>query len=257
MPGRVQAVERSTDILMVLTDGPRTLTEIARATNLSKGTVYRMLSSLNHERLVIKDPVGHRYLLGPGCLRLRQGVMIGLGLISAGAKSVLETLRDRTGETLALHVAIGLERFCIEEFQSRSSIRYSSYPGATAPLQVGSAGKVLIGFLDEDERERTLRLMEALPAEQQPDLPRLRKEIMRVRRHGWAMSSGERIAGASAVSVPVRGGQLLVALSILGPQSRLSRQRRLELLPELQRAAEATEASLEAATTWQDLVEAV
>jgi DNA-binding IclR family transcriptional regulator len=244
MSGRIQAVERSIDILMALSEGPRTLTEIARATDLSKGTVFRMLASLNHERLVIKDTVGNRYLLGPGFLRLVQGMMAGLGSISAGAKPVLEALRDSTGETVALHVGIGSERICIEEFQSRSSIRYSSYPGAAAPLYLGSAGKVLIAFLDPDDRERALRLVDSLPPDEKPDMDELRAEVERVAKQGYALSLGERIPGAAAISVPVRGHRFLVSLSVLGPESRFPRKRRLELLPEIQKAAAAVEAAL-------------
>ncbi|MGH2948065.1 MAG: IclR family transcriptional regulator [Solirubrobacteraceae bacterium] len=245
MPGRIQSVERSIDILMALADGPRTLTEITRATSLSKGTVFRMLTSLNHERLVIKDPVQNRYMLGPGFLRLVQGMVTGLGSISAGARPVLETLRDKANETVTLHVGIGTERVCIEEFQSRASIRYTSYPGATAALHLGSAGKVLIGFLDDAKQEAALRAVESYPAEDRPDVDALRKELEKVRRQGWAMSSGERIAGAAAISVPVWGHHFLAALSILGPESRLSRKRRLELLPDLKHAAAAVEAALE------------
>ena len=248
MSGRIQSVERSIDILMTLAEGPRTLTEIVRSTGLSKGTVFRMLSSLNYERLVIKDPVSGRYLLGPGFLRLMQGMMNGLGGLSAGAKPVLEALRDSTGETVALHVAIGPERVCMEEFQSRSSIRYSSFPGATAPLHVGSAGRVLLAFLDDAERERALRALEGFPPEQRPDMQTLRAELERVRRQGYALSTGERIAGASAISVPVRGHRFVASLSILGPESRLTRKRRLELLPALNEAAAATEAALMAST---------
>ncbi len=36
MSGRIQAVERSIDILMTLAGGPQTLTEITRATGLAK-----------------------------------------------------------------------------------------------------------------------------------------------------------------------------------------------------------------------------
>jgi DNA-binding IclR family transcriptional regulator len=252
MSGRIQSVERSIDILMALADGPRTLTEIARETTLSKGTVFRMLASLNHERLVIKDPVDSRYLLGPGFLRLMQGMMSGLGSFSAGAKPVLAALRDTTEETVALHVGIGPERICIEEFQSRSSIRYSSFPGAAAPLHLGSAGKVLISFLDPPHRERALRLVESYPPEERPDMDALRTEVEQVRKQGYALSTGERIMGASAISVPVFGHRFLASLSVLGPESRLTRKRRLELLPQVREAAAATEAAL-AATTSEEL----
>ncbi|MBA2514874.1 MAG: hypothetical protein H0V26_11195 [Solirubrobacterales bacterium] len=119
----------------------------------------------------------------------------------------------------------------MDEIQSRSSIRYSSYPGAAAGLHIGSAGKVLIAFLDDDDCLRALRLVESLPPDQKPDMAALSAELERVRKQGYALSMGEPVPGAAAISVPVRGHRFLVSLSVLGPESRLNRKRRLELLP--------------------------
>lgn len=246
----VQAVQRSINVMMALRDGPQTLTELARATGLSKGTTFRMLASLNHERLVVKDPADNLYMLGPGLLMLLEGMLTSLGSLASGAKPVLEGLRNATNETVALHMAIGAERVCVEECQSRAAIRYTSYPGAAAPLHLGSAGKVLLSFMEESQRERALVLLRPIAGEASGarivDIDELRAQLDEVREQGWAMSYGERIADAAAISVPVRAHRFLAALSILGPKARLSRERRLELLPALQEAARTIATSLDA-----------
>jgi DNA-binding IclR family transcriptional regulator len=80
------------------------------------------------------------------------------------------------------------------------------------------------------------------------DLDALRQELETVRRQGYAMSTGERIPGAAAVSVPVHGLQgFLASLSVLGPADRLQKRRRLELVPLLQETAEGIQAALSSA----------
>jgi DNA-binding IclR family transcriptional regulator len=247
MSNRVQAVERSIGILMALADGARTLTDVTRATGLSKGTAFRLLASLNHEQLVIKDPTDNAYLLGPGFLRLFQGVMGDLGSIATLARPVLIELWSTSRETVALHVRTGAERICVAELPSPQPIRYVSGVGTAAPLHVGSAGKVLLAFLTPATLERTLP---ALPLGQATeatitDVDLLRQELATINRQGWAMSTGERIVGASAISVPIRSAtDAVAALSVLGPSDRLSPQARLALLPELRKAASAIEEML-------------
>jgi DNA-binding IclR family transcriptional regulator len=245
--GRVQSVERGIDILMSLANGPKTLTEVKSETGLSKGTAFRLLASLNYENLVVKEAHSNLYMLGPGFLRLFQGVMQGVGAITAVAKPALASLWEETEETVAVHVRVGNERICIEELPSALPIRYVSTLGAAAPLHVGAAGKVLIAFMEPEEMEKTLQGLPLLPVTDSTisDLGALRQELEIVRNQGYAMSTGERIPGACAVSVPVSGLQgFLASLSVLGPADRLPRKRRLELVPRLQETATSINRSL-------------
>lgn len=238
--GRVQSVERCIDILTLLASGPENLTGIARSTRLSKGTAFRLLSTLSYRQLVVKQPEGSLYMLGPGCLRLVHGVVRGFGWITAIAKPELAKLWQATGETITVHVRWGSERVCVEELPSAHPIRYTASVGASTPIYVGSAGKVLLAGLPEDELEAVLSSLTLSPLTERTitDRESLRRELVRVKRLGYAESEGERVAGAAAISVPVVAPQeMLVAISILGPTSRLTSQRRREYLPLLQSAA--------------------
>lgn len=246
---RVQSVERAIDILLALSSAPKTLTEVARETGLPKGTAFRLLSSLGHQNLVLKEKEGNLYMLGPGFLRMIQGLPAGISAIAGVAKPALTRLWQETSETIALHVRIGFERVCVEELPSPLPIRYMSDVGLAVPLWVGSAGKVLLAFTDDADRERVLASVgQAQQLDGTPfDADALRKELAVVQRRGWATSAGERIAGAAAVSVPIRQQpSFLASLSVLGPTSRLSRRRRVELVPLLKVAATEIETNLAA-----------
>lgn len=246
---RVQSVERAIDILAALGSGSRTLTEITRVTGLSKGTAFRLLASLNHRQFVIRDPVEGGYLLGPAFLGLFESVLGDLGAIAKVAMPILQRLSGESGETVTLHVRSAGERICVAESPSSQAIRYTASVGATAPLHVGSAGKVLLAAMSEDKRAQALASQQLTPvtAATITDRSALEEEVATVARQGWAISSGERIDGAGAVSVPVRSRSgLNLALSILGPADRLSVERRLALVPNLQQGAKEIEAAFDA-----------
>jgi DNA-binding IclR family transcriptional regulator len=233
---RVQVIERSLDILEALRDGPRSLSEICRATSLAKGTAYRLLAGLTARKVVIKDPLTANYMLGPGLLRLANGAFLGIGTIATLCRSRLEALAESTQETVALHVQAGIERTCIDEVASPQVIRYSSGVGSSAPLHVGSAGKVLLALMDEPERERSIRLLERR-TDGQAAPATLRNSLRQIADDGFAISTAERVEGATAISVPINSQVMPMALSVLGPAQRLSRKRLIEFLPAVRETA--------------------
>jgi DNA-binding IclR family transcriptional regulator len=233
---RVQVIDRSWDLLEALSDGPRTLTQICRATGFPKATAFRLLGGLISRDLVLKGTADNTYMLGPGLLRLAQGALSGVGVISTVGRQVLFELSELTGETTTLHTQSGLERMSLEEVPGRHSIRYSSVSGGVAPIHNASVGAVLLAFSSEQNRERTL----ALIAGADPDFDRqtLEARLDRTRRDGWAISVAERVPDATAISVPVRSEQLLLALSVMGPIERLTPATLKRFVPAMQQAAE-------------------
>lgn len=239
---RVQVVERAIDILNALSTGPCTLTEICRTTQLSKGTVFRLLVGLGYGGVIVKDPITTRYMLGPGLLRLSQGALAGMGAVARIGRASLERLVTETQETVALHVVSGFERICIDEIPSPQPIRFVSSVGSTAPLYVGSAGRVLLANISATERTRMLDLLDGRLTEAKVDRKELERTLDQVARDGYATSEGERVVGAIAISVPIRTGASTVSLSVLGPAERLPRAKALKQLPAMRRAVAELEA---------------
>jgi DNA-binding IclR family transcriptional regulator len=229
---RVRVIERSLDILEALSDGPRTLSEICRDTTLSKGTAFRLLAGLGHRRVIVKDPLSAKYMLGPGLLRLVSGAVSGLASIASLGRDALADLAARSGETVALHVQVGLERVCIQEVPSPQPIRFISSVGSSAALPVGAAGKVLLAYMDPAERQRLVPMLQGVGS-----LKEMKATLEEIAAQGWAISVSERVEGASAITVPVVSELPLMSLSVLGPTARLPRERLLEFLPLMQETA--------------------
>jgi DNA-binding IclR family transcriptional regulator len=103
--------------------------------------------------------------------------------------------------------------------------------GAVLPLSQGSAGKVFLAWG---------------PPTEQNDIDRLAQQLATTRRRGWADSFGERAPGVASVSAPVfgPGGEVLAAISVSGPASRIAPLRAKTYAPAVIQAAREVESAL-------------
>lgn len=231
---------------MLLTGGAMPLTEIASACGTPKSTVHRLLQDLASQRLVT-DAEG-RYALGPGCFRLLEALNASTISFGFETRAAMQKLRDLTGETAVIHVRMGHTRVVVEEAASHEAVKYVAGVGAMSPVHVGAAGRVLLAFLPDGEREEVVR---SLPLHEEVhgrhiDAEELLAQLKEVKELGYAESFGERIAGGAAISVPLMAGDGRVAasVSVLGPHVRLPQERLLALEPIVREAAEQLRAAL-------------
>jgi DNA-binding IclR family transcriptional regulator len=239
----IRSVERAIDVLLTLGAGSSRLADVSAGIGLSRPTTYRLLSTLKLKGMVLQDFATGEYRLGPSCFRLTSSIMNGNVGFPRDATVALESLRDATSETVTIHVMAGTSRICVQELASPHAIRFIAGLGATAPIYSGSAGKVLLAFLLEGEREASLRALRLMPitANTITDPVALRTELAKVRAEGTATSVGERVAGAVGISAPVfdSAGRIFAAVSVLGPAARLDgpvRERARELVQVCARA---------------------
>ena len=202
----VGVLDRAVDVLDAVEGGARSFTAIADATGLTKPTAHRMITALQaHGFLMHVGGVG--YALGPRLLNLASTALRELPLRQL-ARPALEQLARTTGESAQLFVRHGDRRICIDAVESENELRTIVQVGASLPLGRGSAGKVFLAW--------------GPPSDE--DVGDILQSITTTRRRGWADSYGEREAGVASVSAPVFGphDQLLAAISVSGPRSRLA-----------------------------------
>lgn len=222
----VRSVARALDILVALEDGSQTLGSLARTARLSKATAHRLLASLSTGGLVVQDPATSTYMLGPGCFGILDAVVLGSGGLDVIAGPILNRLAEATGESIAMHVRIGPSRICVAQIPSTQPVRYVAHVGVQAPIYAGASGKVLLAFSDPQQRREILTHLPQFVASEENTINRadLDRQLEVIRRAGYGLSRGERTAGVAAVSAPVFGsdGRVLAALSIVGPEERLT-----------------------------------
>jgi len=220
-PNGTQAVERAAQLLIQVARhrDPVTFTELTEASGLAKSTTSRLLTALERNGLVRRDPAGR---FRPGEVFVSYACRGGAeaDLVSV-AQPFLDRLGSQTGETVNLGVprAGGLVEQ-IAQVDSTYLIGGTNWVGLSVPLHCAALGKVLLAWgaaeLPPGRLERaapkTITSRAALAA-----------DLIEVRAQGYAVTDEELEPGLIAVAAPVfrAGGVLVAALSVSGPSSRL------------------------------------
>lgn len=224
------------------------VSEIARSTGLSRSTVHRLLTTLRRHELVQQVPDSTDYALGPHLLRLAQVASSNVNLQKA-ALAVMTELRNLCNETVGLHARLGpFTRTVLDQVESSQPLRriYTEI-GSAIPIYQGAPGKVMLAYSPDELQEEILAgKLEAATERSITDPQRLRNELKRVRKLGYALSFEERVPGISTIAVPIANhtGAVIAALSVSGPSTRVDRKRLLECLTHAAQAAQRVSTSL-------------
>jgi DNA-binding IclR family transcriptional regulator len=211
------ALERAVELLARLQeegDEP-TVAELAGEAGMPTSTAYRLLSELEQHGLVHRG-ADRTLALGVRLVALGRTAEEGLRTrLVAPAEPVMEKLGEEMGETVILTVACGLEAIVLHAVEAELHSVRLSYPRfRRAPIHRGASGKVLAACLDPPERERLLA------AVGQAGLDR---DLERIRRDGFAVTTGEIDAAATGAAAPIvdRRGRIVAGLSVAGPTERI------------------------------------
>jgi IclR family acetate operon transcriptional repressor len=205
------------------TDRELGVTQLARRLGVATSTAHRLLATLCDEGLLERGQVSGTYRLGLKMYELGVTVFPNLDLHDA-ARPVLASLRQSTGETVQMGVLDHLEVVYIERLESPQTLRMLDQTGHRLPAHATSTGKVLLAYLAPEVLRQ--RLLDWQPVRLTPhtivEKSALVEELRRVAERGWAQNLEEGAHGAASVAAPVRDedGQVIAAVSVVGPISR-------------------------------------
>ncbi|SDK75543.1 transcriptional regulator, IclR family [Actinopolyspora mzabensis] len=206
--------------------------DLARATELPRPTVHRLLSSLAEEGFVDRDRRTGRWFLGPELYLLGQTAGTRYD-VTHHARACVHRLAARTGESAFFSALRGEETVCLLRENGDFPIRsFVLHEGARFPLGVVSAGLVLLAFLDEAEIDNYLGRTD-LTARwgRSHSVEAVRERIARTRRDGYAVNPGLVVEGSWGMAAAVfdRSGRPAWALTLTGIETRFRPERRPEL----------------------------
>ncbi len=239
--GGVQVLDRALDILETLAgdDEPVRLVDLASRLGLHKSTVHRLVATLARRRYVERDRNTGHYRLGLKVFELGSWFFNRMELRQE-ARPHMQELVDQTLETAHLGVLDEGQVIYIEKVESPQRVRMYSELGKRAPAHCTGMGKVLLAHLPEEELDGliSLRGLKRFTSNTITDPEQLKDHLARVRAQGFAIDDTEHEEAIRCVAAPVRNyrNEVVAALSISGPASRLSRER-LAQLADLVRAA--------------------
>ncbi len=199
--------------------------EAARITGISSSTTGRVLASLKEVGLLVQDMETHQYTLSGKVLAWAE-IYTATVDVRRVALPFIYDLQRLTGETISLYILEGKERVCVERLESEQNVRMVARVGRYLPLHAGSAGKLFLAFMTEEQREEVLETEErkVFTPMTITDPEKLLVECNKILKQGYAISHGEWTSDASGVAAPIfnQRGQMVAAMTISGPTQRFT-----------------------------------
>jgi DNA-binding IclR family transcriptional regulator len=221
----IQSVQRAIAILRCFTktDAELGVTSLSKQLDLHKSTVSRLLSTLEQEGFVEKNPATGRYHLGLQLVTLA-GIVLEQIDLRAIAQPHLSALAELTQETVNIVILSGRACMNVDGVASPRPIRYVGRIGRRTPCHCTAAGKVLLSYSTPEERGRILAVPLPRFTEQTIiDSDALEQELRQIRAQGYAITHEEDQPDLSAVAAPIydHTERVTAAVVISGPTHRI------------------------------------
>ncbi|GAB2741986.1 IclR family transcriptional regulator [Salinifilum aidingensis] len=215
---------------------------LVEETDVPKPTLHRMLQQLESGGLLVRQADGRHYAAGSRLRRLAQNLL--LNSTQHGARhAVLRELVEEIGESCNITALTGDEVVYLDRVETPEPLRFYLRPGSRVPVHASASGKVILSQLTPAQRRKLLAhapLKQYTP-KTATDLDALEDELERVRANGYAIDDEEFLPGlvCAAVLVPAGTGRSNLCVAVQAPIMRLGVEQAPQLVPALQRAAEA------------------
>ncbi|WP_214106163.1 IclR family transcriptional regulator [Acrocarpospora catenulata] len=230
---------------MLQLEGALTVADAAERLGVARSTAHRLLQMLVYRDFAAQGE-DRSYHSGP-VLQLAAHSGSETSRLRTAALPHLQRLVDAIGESANLTVRAGTTARFVASVECSQALRVGNREGMVFPAHRTTAGLLLLAELSADElTEAYAAATYAYEPEARPDLRRLRAELTRIRRAGFAVNNGRSERGVVAVGVPVRGaGQRVVAgVSLSMPSVRYDRNHLPGVVAALQKAAAGIEQDL-------------
>ncbi|MBS2939536.1 IclR family transcriptional regulator [Nocardioides sp. J2M5] len=219
-----RALDRATDLVatVVHADEPLSFADLQEGSGLAKSTTSRLLTALERSGLVERDDDGS-YVAGRlfWLYAARHDPWEELVRL---ARPVMDLLGTETGETVHLSVTRGERVVQVAQVDSTYLLGTRDWTEIEVPAHCSALGKVLLawGALELPAGDLDRPTPSTLP-----DREAVRRDGVRTRDRGWALTEDELEIGLTGIAVPVFGarGDVVAALGISGPTPRLAPRR--------------------------------
>ncbi|MCP3424711.1 IclR family transcriptional regulator [Rothia sp. AR01] len=199
---------RASMLLIAAGDHPggATAAELAAETGIPRPTAFRLLLSLVHTGLLVRE--GGSFALGWRIAQLGRAADPYRGLLPR-IQAILDRLAADVNESVEYTVfdGLGSQETIAQSASARLLAPSQQYVGRSFPLHASATGKLLLAELgDEDVRALVPDRLEAFTPQTIVDRAELLSELDGVRARGFVTLDNELEEGLFVVAVPVRDG---------------------------------------------------
>lgn len=230
-----QTLVRGLEVMQAVAAGTNNLASLAQALNLNRSTAHRLASTLVEYRYLSFAPhVG--YALGPKLLELGYLARAHMSLPRV-ARSHLEELAKRTGDTVHLGVLDGMRALYLDKIPGNRRIVIASRIGDRQPLRSTGLGKALLLDMDEQHWRAFYAFENSDSRGYDVSLTVWLKRMKGYARNGYALDLEENEDRIRCVAAPVRDATNAVVGAIsISSAAQYMDDSRMNLLAEETRA---------------------
>ncbi|MEW5814646.1 MAG: IclR family transcriptional regulator [Spirochaetota bacterium] len=211
----IEKIHKILELLKINYRTGMTNKEISDQLKIPPSTCYRILASLRKYDYVYQRRPDMHYFLGFAHLRYAESVLESIDIAEI-CLPYLEELHNETEETTFFALWSG--KHCVAmEICGHINTRVAVGRGEIMPLYCSAAGKAVLAFLPNTERQNLLKSLELYPHTSKTitDLEKLEKELEEIRRTGVSYNEQEFHNGINALATPIFGRQNRVLGSIV------------------------------------------
>ncbi len=218
--------------------------ELAHELEMDHAKVYRILETFRSNNFIYQDPVTKKYSLGLAVLELGMTMYDGLNLKEI-ITPILEELSRETGESVFLTILDKDEAVTLETVEPKNKVKFSVSIGSRAPLYVGASYRSILAYKSEEYINQYIKTCKFVKFTEntlnQPN--ELRKELIQIKKQGWAISEGEYTPDIIAIAVPLfeQAKGVIGSITVSGPIYRMEDEKIRTFLPLLQKARDEVE----------------
>jgi IclR family pca regulon transcriptional regulator len=247
-PDYVQSLGRGLAVIRSFDAGHprRTLSEVAKATDLTRATARRFLLTLVELGYVRTD--GSLFWLTPRVLELGYSYLSSLSLPEVAGPH-LESLANQVHESTSVSILDGEDIVYVARVPVSRIMTVSITIGTRFPAYSTSMGRVLLAGLSEAAFEEYLAKVALTPLTDRTVLTadELREQVRRTRESGYCLVDQELEQGLRSMAAPIRDhtGTVCAAVNISTHAARYTAESvRADLLPPLLATAAAISTDL-------------
>jgi len=222
----VPGLERGLAILEFLAEHPegKSQNEIAEELHCPSASVFRMTLSLEKAGYLVRNPKTKAFRHTMKMLMLGQKAISEIDLVG-NSLPTMRKLRDALHDTVALGVLNEMEIIVLESVLGSHLFRFSLTAGHRIGLHASAPGKAILGFLPEDQRDRTIQNIKFVKYNDHTitTAKAFQQELASVREKGYSVDRGEEYASIYCLGSPIfdRNGYPIAAIWVTGPDNRV------------------------------------
>lgn len=203
--------------------GPLSLTEIAKGTEIGLSKTHRLLQTLINASYVFRPEGSTRYLASLHLWSLGSAILRHDSL-RAAAQSAMQSLMEVSGESVHLSLLEDLEVVYLHKVDSDNPVRAYSQIGGRMPAHCVATGKAMLAFCADATLEKIHARISEMPKSTIDPIDSFMREMRSIRKTRVAVNRGAWNAEVFGVSSPVvgRNGAIVAAIGVSGPAGRFS-----------------------------------